>query len=86
MFHAWNAPLAVGANQNGAKKSASDPFRLARYYQSLLDSGKFENRAELARFLGVSRARETQVLRRLDRSNGLGSCNEAGDCGPAAAG
>jgi hypothetical protein len=42
-----------------------DPFKLARYYQSLLDSGQFENRAALARFLGVSRARVTQVLRRL---------------------
>lgn len=36
-----------------------------RYYQKLLDSGKFESRAALARFLGVSRARVTQVLRRL---------------------
>ena len=42
-----------------------DGFKLARYYQSLLDSGKFENRAGLARFLGVSRARVTQVLNRL---------------------
>jgi hypothetical protein len=32
---------------------------LARYYQSLLDSGKFERRAALARFLGVSRTRVT---------------------------
>jgi hypothetical protein len=38
---------------------------LAHYYQSLLDSGKFESRAALARYLGVSRARVTQVLRRL---------------------
>jgi len=37
----------------------------ARYYQSLLDSGRFENRAALARYRGVSRARVTQVLRRL---------------------
>ena len=36
-----------------------------RYYQSLLDSGKFESRAALARHLGVSRARVTQVLNRL---------------------
>ncbi len=46
-------------------KPARDPFRLARYYQSLLDTGKFESRAALARFLGVSRARVTQVLNRL---------------------
>jgi len=40
-------------------------MKLARHYQALLDSGKFENRAGLARYLGVSRARVTQVLRRL---------------------
>ena len=64
-FHAWNAPSAVRANQNGTKKPAHGPLRLARYYQSLLDTGKFESRAALARFLGVSRARVTQVLNRL---------------------
>lgn len=64
-FHAWNAPPAVRANQNGTEKLAPDPVRLARYYQSLLDSGKFESRAALARYLGVSRARVTQVLNRL---------------------
>jgi hypothetical protein len=40
-------------------------MKLALYYQSLLDSGKVESRAALARFLGVSRARVTQVLNRL---------------------
>jgi len=64
-FHAWNAPHPSHANQNGTKKPAADPLRLARYYQSLLDSGKFESRAALARYLGVSRARVTQVLNRL---------------------
>ena len=48
-----------------ASKPARDPLRLARYYQSLLDTGKFESRAALARFLGVSRPRVTQVLKRL---------------------
>ncbi|MBX9579005.1 MAG: helix-turn-helix domain-containing protein [Gemmataceae bacterium] len=38
---------------------------MAHHYKALLDSGKFENRAALARHLGVSRARVTQVLRRL---------------------
>jgi Mn-dependent DtxR family transcriptional regulator len=40
-------------------------LKLAQHYQALLDSGKFENRAALARHLGVSRARVTQVLKRL---------------------
>ena len=47
------------------KKERRDPLKTARYYQSLLDTGKFENRAALARYLGVSRARVTQVLNRL---------------------
>lgn len=63
---AWNAPNLDTANQNGTKKPISDPLRLALYYQSLLESGKFESRAALARFLGVSRARATQVLNRLE--------------------
>lgn len=42
-------------------------MRLARYYQSLLDSGEVSSRADLARFFGVSRARVTQVLKRLER-------------------
>jgi hypothetical protein len=45
--------------------SKRDPMGLARFYQSLLDSGIVETRAALARHLGVSRARVTQVLRRL---------------------
>jgi len=40
-------------------------MKLANHYQAFLDSGKFENRAALARYLGVNRARVTQVLRRL---------------------
>jgi biotin operon repressor len=40
-------------------------MKLARHYQALLNSGKFESRAALARLLGVSRARVTQVLWRL---------------------
>jgi len=63
------APLN-GSSETEPKMSAAhdeprDPLELARYYQSLLESGQFANRAALARFLGVSRARVTQVLQRL---------------------
>ena len=64
-FYAWNVPPASKKDRNDPGKSVRDPLRLARYYQSLLDTGKFESRAALARFLGVSRARVTQVLNRL---------------------
>jgi biotin operon repressor len=40
-------------------------MKLARHYRALLDTGKFESRAALARYLGVSRAQVTQVLKRL---------------------
>ena len=43
-------------------------MRLALHYQSLLDSGEVRTRAELARYLGVSRAKVTQVLNRLKNS------------------
>lgn len=50
--------------------SQPDGMERARYYQSLLDSGNVSTRAELARFLDVSRDRVTQVLRRLRIGNG----------------
>jgi hypothetical protein len=64
-LYPWNAVPSTQKQRIDPGKPARDPLRLARYYQSLLDSGKFENRAALARFLGVSRARVTQVLKRL---------------------
>jgi len=62
----WNGSSDPEPNAAPAPPPRRDPLHLARYYQSLLDSGQFENRAALARYLGVSRARVTQVLRRLD--------------------
>jgi hypothetical protein len=56
-FYPWNAPPASKFGEPKSVKPGRDPRRRARYYQSLLDSGKFESRAALARFLGVSRAR-----------------------------
>lgn len=47
---AWNSPKVAPEPQ----QPKIDPLRIARYYQSLLDSGKFESRAALARFLGVT--------------------------------
>jgi hypothetical protein len=61
----WDAHSDAKPELKPAPKESRDPLKLARYYQSLLDSGKFENRAALARYLGVSRARVTQVLQRL---------------------
>lgn len=46
-------------------KAKHDPMARAHFYQSLLDNGIVETRAALARYLGVTRARVTQVLRRI---------------------
>jgi len=61
----WNAFLEPKPKSETAKKERRDPLKTAHYYQSLLDTGKFESRAALARYLGVSRARVTQVLKRI---------------------
>ena len=61
----WNAVSDAKPVREPAPRVRRDPLKLARHYQSLMDSGKFESRAALARYLGVSRARVTQVLRRL---------------------
>jgi hypothetical protein len=62
----WNGSIESETAVPSVPKEPRDPLKLARYYQSLLDSGQFENRAALARYLGVSRARVTQVLLRLN--------------------
>lgn len=62
----WNGSSDPVPKPDASPKEKRDPLKLARYYQSLLDSGQFENRSALARYLGVSRARVTQVLKRLE--------------------
>jgi len=62
----WNGSGEPDPMDSAAAREARDPLKLAHYYQSLLDSGRFENRAALARYLGVSRARVTHVLKSLD--------------------
>lgn len=66
MFYPWKPISAILKRKSENKKPRPDGLERARYYQSLLDCGEVKTRAELARFLGVSRARVTQVLRRLD--------------------
>ena len=61
----WNSISDQIRAESESARPKRDRMGLAYYYQSLLDSGEVSTRAELARFLGVSRARVTQVLRRL---------------------
>ena len=68
-FYEWTLVSAIPRPQDKPKEPRYDRMKLAREYQSILDSGVVETRAELARHLGVSRARVTQVLNRLRRSD-----------------
>jgi len=61
----WNSISDRIRAESASAKPKRDGMRLAHHYQALLDSGEVKTRAELARHLGVSRARVTQVLRRL---------------------
>ena len=62
----WGDAFPGKSEPKPTPKERRDPLKLARHYQALLDSGKFENRAALARYLSVSRARVTHVLKRLN--------------------
>ena len=62
----WDSILDQTRLESEVRRPRRDRMRLARHYQSLLDSGVVTTRAELAKFLGVSRARVTQVLKRLN--------------------
>ncbi len=64
-FYPWNPISAIPKPKCEQSKPRPDGMERARYYQSLLDSEEVKTRAELARYLGVTRARVTQVLRRL---------------------
>jgi hypothetical protein len=68
-LYPWNALPTIPVTPTKKAVPARDPLRLARYYQSLFDGGEFKTRDEVARFLGVSRARVTQVLNRLNSHN-----------------
>lgn len=72
-LHPWGAGFPEKPEPKPAPKERPDGMKLAHHYQALLDTGKFENRAALARHLGFSRARVTQVLNRLKLVNGAGA-------------
>ena len=54
VLYPWNSLPTIPATPTKKATPARDSLRLARYYQSLLYSGEFKTRAELARFLGMS--------------------------------
>ena len=71
-LHPWITTEELPEPDPKPQRVNRDPLAIARFYQSLLDSGVAETRAELSRYLGVSRARVTQVLKRLAPSAYMG--------------
>lgn len=65
VLYPWNEQPNEMSEHKPAPKERPNGMKLAWHYQALLDTGKFESRAALANYLGVSRARVTQVLRRI---------------------
>jgi len=63
----WATLFSVDPAPSGHESVKRDPLALARLYLSLLESGLAKSRADVARYFGVSRARVTQVLRRLEQ-------------------
>ncbi len=63
----WATLFSVDPVPAGPEFVKRDPLALARLYLSLLESGLAKSRADVARYFGVSRARVTQVLRRLEQ-------------------
>ncbi|QEG38184.1 hypothetical protein UC8_01370 [Roseimaritima ulvae] len=60
----WNSISDQSRAASATAKPKRDRMRLAYMYQALLDSGRCNSRAALARHLRVSRSRVTQVLNR----------------------
>ena len=77
----WNSISDQIRAETEAERTKRDPMRLAHQYQDLLDSKVVTTRAELARHLGVSRARVTQVLSRLNETDDESAKRRFGDTG-----
>ncbi len=54
--------IVTFAQRAAARRSRRGAMAVARAWQRMLDEGKAESRADLARRVGVSRARVSQVL------------------------
>ena len=62
------------------KKAYRNPIYLAREYKRMIDIGQVKNQSELARKLGISRARVTQILNLLKlNKNILNKLEQIGD-------
>jgi len=65
LFTAFRVDFGRPGQEPRARRVRPDPKERAGEWRRMLDAGEVANRAELARQVGVSRARVTQVLGRL---------------------
>lgn len=61
--------LMLRCRKESRNRASAGKHAIAKEWQGLMDDGIVKNRAQLARRLGVSRARVTQALRPLVRDN-----------------
>ncbi len=62
VFKARLPSLVTGLRKQARRHRRIGVQAVAKRWQAMLDTGQVRNRADLARHLGVSRARVTQVL------------------------
>lgn len=65
----WAGQLLTQPATVGAEKHYRNPIALAREWQAFLSTATYASRSELARELGVSRARVSQVLGLFERAS-----------------
>lgn len=61
-FHPWTPLEALTPADKASRTVKGSKIERAREFQAMLDAGVVRNRAELARRLGLSRARITQIM------------------------
>ena len=54
--------LRTTTKSNKAKSVYRNPIYIAKEYKGMIDSGKVKNQSELAKLIGITRARVTQIL------------------------
>jgi hypothetical protein len=64
-IHPWTAQKDLPVTWDHRPGVKACPMERAKKLQALIDSGQVKNRAALATYLGVSRARISQILHRL---------------------
>ena len=63
--------FGIGTLEPSGPKTFTNPLKMAYQYKAMLDSGYAQSQVDLARILGVSRAKVTQMLNLLKLDDGI---------------